>query len=99
MSSTQSLCVNACRISGQGGKTRVLIIVWRVVLSASDERITRIGRGKAFPSLGSCGVGAPHVERVLAVRSGPGQLGTGWRVKGTSVVVLSRLTHGLITPA
>lgn len=99
VSSTQRLCANACRTSGQGGKTRVLNVVWRVVLSASDERIARIGRWKAFRSLGSCGVGAPRAEEVLAVRAGSGQPGLDWRVNGTSVVELSRLVQGLITPA
>lgn len=97
--STQRLCANACRTSGQGGKTRVLSVVWRVVLSASDERITRIGRRKAFRNLGSRGVGAPRVERVLAVRTGPGQPGSGWRVKEASVVEVSRLVQGLIRPS
>jgi len=74
-------------------------VVWRAASSASDKQITRIGRWKAFRSLGSRGVGAPRVEEALAVRANSGQPATDWRVKEAPVVELSRPVQGLTTPA
>jgi hypothetical protein len=54
------------------------------------SEVDRIFGRKAFRSLGSCGVGAPHVERALARRAGTGQPGPAWWVKGNvSALALS----------
>jgi len=60
---------------------------------ARSELIRIFGR-KAFRSLGSCGVGAPHVERALALRAGTGQPGLVSGVKGnvSDLAISSRAT-------
>jgi hypothetical protein len=67
-SSTQNLCVNACRTTGLSASSGTAV-VWEVASSASEKRPTRIHGWKTFPSLGSRGVGASRVERALAFRA------------------------------
>jgi len=66
--SAQLLCVNACRTSGQGGKARVIDVVWRVAPSASEERESPGSMGgRRLRAWEAVVFGAPHVERALAL--------------------------------